>query len=178
MAALATMAANFSHEVGNPLAIIAGIAQELPDGDASPGLPATDLEAGPATARAVADLIESGVVRSAHDVSDGGLLAAAAEMALAGGLGLELAWKKVPRAGAAGDNPFACLFSEEPSRYLLEIEPEAEGALQGAMGKRSLPVSFSVIGRVTDSDRLRLADGDLDVPIEALREAWLGTLDW
>jgi phosphoribosylformylglycinamidine synthase len=163
------------------------------DGDASPVLPDTNLETGPATARAVADLVASGVVRSAHDLSDGGLLAAAAEMALAGGLGLELAWKKIPRAGAANDNPYACLFSEEPSRYLLEIEPDSErefqGAFLGAMGKppaagrrryleTSLPVSCSVIGRINDSSRVRLSDGDLDVPIEAIREAWLGTLDW
>ncbi len=37
MAALATMAANVSHEVGNPLAIIAGIAQELPESEVGPG---------------------------------------------------------------------------------------------------------------------------------------------
>jgi len=39
MAALSTMAANVSHEVGNPLAVIAGVAQALPDAEA-PGGPA------------------------------------------------------------------------------------------------------------------------------------------
>ena len=155
------------------------------DTDETSRAPAVDLRAGPAVARAVHGLIEQGLVRSAHDVSDGGLLVAAAEMAFAGGLGLELSWRDIPWSDAADQSAAACLFSEEPSRYLLEVAPEhaqkLEGVmtqLLGAMGKRSLPVSFAIIGRFNDSARLRLRDGDLDVAIETLHDAWRGTLDW
>src|SRR5690606_34856716 len=53
-----------------------------PAGEA-PLIPRVDLEGGPAAARAVADLIGRGLVLSAHDVSDGGLLCAVAEMLIA-----------------------------------------------------------------------------------------------
>ena len=76
-------------------------------------LPEVDPVVGARVARTVASLIADGQVRSAHDCSDGGLLVAAAEMAIAGGLGLDL----------TVDNDVAHLFSEEPSRYLIEIKP-------------------------------------------------------
>ena len=50
-------------------------------------IPRTDLAMGPRTARAIAGLIQAGLVHSAHDVSDGGLLAAIAEMLIAGSTG-------------------------------------------------------------------------------------------
>ena len=75
-------------------------------GEVDRSLPWPDLTEGPAAAAAVSSLIESGLVRAAHDCSEGGLLVAAAEMALAGGLGLSLQLEEllegdVDRAGAA-----------------------------------------------------------------------------
>ena len=122
------------------------------------GLPAVDPALGARTARFVADLIVAGHVRAAHDCSDGGLLVAAAEMAMAGRLGLDLAL-----------NGLDC-FSEEPSRYLLEIVPDALAHLGD--------VPHTVIGTFNDTARLTLADDPLDIPIDDLLAAWLGTLDW
>ena len=48
-----------------------------------PAYPELNLKIGPATARAVAQCIREGLVRSAHDCSDGGLLVAVAEMLIA-----------------------------------------------------------------------------------------------
>jgi phosphoribosylformylglycinamidine synthase len=105
-------------------------------------VPVTDLERGPLIARRVHAAIAEDLVASAHDCSDGGLLVAAAEMAMAGGLGLDLETVE----------PASC-FSEEPSRYLLEVAPT----------------------------KLRSVRAHLDgVPSVVLgsQAAWLGTLDW
>jgi len=60
----------------------------------------------------VRDLIGSGKVSAVHDISDGGALVAIAEMALAGGIGVEV---KLPTA----DNPAAILFGEDQGRMLV-----------------------------------------------------------
>ena len=49
------------------------------------------------TFKAVTKAIDSGLIKSCHDLSEGGLAVAAAEMAFAGGYGLELDLGKVPR---------------------------------------------------------------------------------
>ncbi len=75
--------------------------------------------------RAVHKAIRAGLVRSCHDLSEGGLAVAAAEMAFAGGLGLRYDLTHVPYAGSKADRTNAALlFSETPSRFLVEIEPE------------------------------------------------------
>ena len=125
-------------------------------------LPAVDPAGGARAARAVAGLIDRGLVRSAHDCSDGGLLIAAAEMAMAGGLGIELAL-----------DGRAC-FSEDPARYLLEIDPGDLDAVTAALSD----LTHVVVGEFTGDRRLTLSDAQLDVPIDELRSAWLGTLDW
>jgi phosphoribosylformylglycinamidine synthase len=121
-------------------------------------MPDVDPVQGARLARRVADLIAAGHVRAAHDCSEGGLLVAAAEMAMAGRLGLDLKLNGLPR------------FSEEPSRYLLEIEPDALVHLGD--------VPHTVIGTFNDTARLTLADDRLDISIDDLLAAWLGTLDW
>ena len=79
-------------------------------------LPRTDLIHGPARAHAIAGLINSGLLQSAHDCSEGGLLVAAAEMGMAGGLGLSLERDLLEHAAG----PYVTLFAETPSRYLLD----------------------------------------------------------
>ncbi len=141
-------------------------------------IPRLDLTAGPANANAVASLIDQGLIRSAHDCSEGGLLIAAAEMAFAGRIGLDMDLAALPTATAL-DTPAAC-FAETPSRYLLEIQPDKLDAVIKSLRKTNTP--FGQVGTFTDHDQLTLRtpqDGRiLDTKLDDLRNAWLGTLDW
>lgn len=144
-------------------------------------IPRVDLKQGPATARAVAGLIAAGHVRSAHDCSDGGLLVAAAEMAFAGriGLDLDLQGQPIPGGSAPLSSVIAC-FAETPGRYLLEITPDRLDAVIRALNEAG--ISFGQIGAFADHDRLTLrtpSDGQLlDASLGELRDAWQAPLDW
>ena len=70
--------------------------------------------------------ILAGTVRACHDVSDGGLLVAVAEMAMAGQVGATLA---VPDQSSGGDHRF--WFGEDQARYVLAV-PDAEALLAAA----------------------------------------------
>ncbi len=147
-------------------------------GNINPHIPRVDLQQGPAHARAVAALIQQGLVASAHDCSDGGLLVAAAEMAFAGRIGLDLDLASLP-APEPLPHAAAC-FAETPSRYLLEVAP---GSLDKVIRSlREAKVPFAQIGTFTPHDRLTLrtpADGQLlDAKLDDLRNAWLKPLDW
>jgi phosphoribosylformylglycinamidine synthase II len=132
-------------------------------------VPTVRLSQGPAIARTVATLIGRGLVRSAHDVSDGGLLPAVAEMLIA-----------TPGLGAALDlhnvhaDPTVAAFSESPSRYVLEISPTNLAPVRDILG--STP--WTRIGEINESGRLVWSTALLDEPVETLAHAWLGTLDW
>ncbi|MCC6907359.1 MAG: phosphoribosylformylglycinamidine synthase subunit PurL [Phycisphaerales bacterium] len=143
---------------------------DAPAGDAS--LPRVDLNFGPQFAAIVSELIRAGLVRAAHDCSEGGLLVAAAEMAIAGDFGVDLDIAALPVEGEVGQ--VVRLFGESPSRYLLEVAEADLSHVERVMG--DLP--FAVIGEVNDSGRLRVDGAGVDVQIEALRRAWQGTLDW
>ncbi|MEO0512842.1 MAG: AIR synthase-related protein [Planctomycetota bacterium] len=126
-----------------------------------------DIAAGPRTARVVAELIAGGHVRAAHDVSDGGLLVAVAEMLLAGSstaapLGLSLDTL----------DPIAA-FAESPSRYVLEVADLARVAeLLGDTPHR-------VLGEINTSGTLAVgSDGPAveDLSVEDLATAWLGNV--
>jgi phosphoribosylformylglycinamidine synthase II len=132
-------------------------------------LPELDLARGPATARAVAAAIAAGLVRSAHDVSDGGLLCAVAEMTIGGGLGATL-----ELSGADHGSHFQQLFNEEPSRYVLEVAPANLPAVRSILAA----VPHEPIGSVVGDGRLRVATAGVDLSIDQLRAAWRGTLDW
>ncbi len=85
-------------------------------------------------------LIREGKVEAVHDVSDGGLLVAVAEMALAGGIGVQL----FPYEGKLPAH--AAWFGEDQGRYVVEASPElAEEIIERA---RLLALPARVVGRV------------------------------
>jgi phosphoribosylformylglycinamidine synthase II len=101
--------------------------------------------------------ILGGGVSACHDVSDGGLLVAVAEMVLAGGVGITLA----DRLGSA--IPF--WFGEDQARYVVATQNPA--ALLREAGSAGVPTT--VIGRAEGSD-LTLPDG-VTISAERLQEA-------
>jgi phosphoribosylformylglycinamidine synthase II len=114
-----------------------------------------------------------GMVKSCHDLSEGGLAVAAAEMAFAGGLGVEFDLKAVPNKQVSRDD--FMLFSESNSRFLIEVAPRDCGDFEDLMRK-----SCTQIGEVTKKNRMLVhgLDGKVvvDADIAELRHAWKKTL--
>jgi len=136
------------------------------------------LAIAPKQLAAVAALIDQQLVRSAHDCSEGGMLVAAAEMAIAGRLGLDLNLAGVPQHDEL-DNLAAC-FAETPTRILLELEPDKLDAVARLLKEQGVP--FGQIGYFNDTRRLTVrndAGGTLaDLAVEDLWAAWRKPLDW
>jgi phosphoribosylformylglycinamidine synthase II len=111
--------------------------------------PPVDLAAERRNGDFVRGEIEAGRVRACHDVSDGGVLVAVAEMALAGDVGARLL------AEPAGAEEHAFWFGEDQARYVLAV---ADGAtLLRAAGAAGIPAL--ILGRAGEED-LTLSDGD------------------
>lgn len=145
----------------------------LPAG-ANAGVPRTNLAQGPRIAAAVAGLIRSGKVASAHDVSDGGTLVAVAEMLIAGSSPRQPIGASLDLAAAFGKGPRALLaeFAETPSSYLLEVAPANIAVVGELLGE----IPYRTLGALDGSGTLTC--GDTTWPVEALAAAWLQPLDW
>jgi len=114
----------------------------------------------------VRTLIRESKVRAVHDVSDGGMLVAIAEMALAGWLGVQL----FPYEGKLPAH--AAWFGEDQGRYVLEVAPAvAEELIERA---RLLALPARVVGRVSGLE-LTLKD-EASLPLADLRRAHEGWL--
>jgi len=90
-------------------------------------VPRPDLQQAPQLMRALHRAIQAGTVRSCHDLSEGGLAVAAAESAFGGCLGATLSLQRVPHQLASdskADRDTTLLYSESPTRFLVEVAPE------------------------------------------------------
>jgi len=99
-----------------------------------------------ATYYALTKAIDAGTVRACHDLSEGGLAVAAAEMTLAGGYGAELDLKKVP-ADLLRRDDFA-LFSESNSRFLVEVAEKDRENFESLMKGKCAEIAKSLKPRV------------------------------
>ncbi|MCS7155727.1 MAG: phosphoribosylformylglycinamidine synthase subunit PurL [Bacteroidota bacterium] len=106
-------------------------------------------------------LIAAGQIRSAHDVSDGGLAVALAESCLFGGLGARI-WVRDPI------RPDALLFGESQSRVIVSAPPQTKAAIEAEA--RRFGLAASLLGRV-GGDRLQINDW-IDLPLEQIREVY------
>ncbi|MBF0531591.1 MAG: phosphoribosylformylglycinamidine synthase subunit PurL [Candidatus Omnitrophica bacterium] len=121
--------------------------------------------------------MQTGLVRSCHDCSDGGLAVALAEMAFAGGMGVSARLERVPYQGAGRREDFI-LFSESNTRFVVEIEPEQQRAFETIL--RGLP--YGLVGRVEAEARLAVYGFKdtalINSNIRDLKEAWQKPLRW
>jgi phosphoribosylformylglycinamidine synthase len=149
-------------------------------------VPTVDADLARRTFEALHAAISAGLVRACHDLSEGGLAVAAAEMAFAGGLGAAIDIGRMPTADDI--SPLSLLFSESNSRFLCEIPRQHAEAFEKCMlaKLRSENVPSNPVGEVLASEQLRLSlvdDGEtvtdlVNVNIATLKESWQAPLRW
>jgi len=160
------------------------IAAELElDGGA---VPQVDLLSAKARYALVHKAMQAGLVNACHDLSDGGLAVALAEMALGGRLGAAVSLDAVPVNGLEKTTAAltSLLYSESASRLLLTV-PKAQAAAFEALftpaSGCTLGLDAARIGAVTPTPVLELSLGAstvLRVESEKLATAFKATLDW
>jgi len=143
------------------------------------GVPKVDAPSAKKTFAAMHAAIHAGLVRACHDLSEGGLAVAVAEMAFAGGLGAKISLADVPfeADGDRSDRPAeVLLFSESNTRFLCEVRAENANAFEAALAD----VPHARIGEVTEAETLEIfAETPLvQADIATLKEAWQKPLRW
>jgi phosphoribosylformylglycinamidine synthase len=125
--------------------------------------PKVDLAAEKKHGDFVRKLIEAGRVDTVHDVSDGGLLVAIAEMAMPRGIGAKIGLAGLPQ-------PIPFWFGEDQARYLIAAPfAEAEKIVEEA---RAAYITVAELGK-TGGDSLTL-DGKDSIKIAALKDGFEG----
>jgi phosphoribosylformylglycinamidine synthase len=128
--------------------------------------PALDLELEMSVQGVVRDGIRSGVVKSAHDCSEGGIAVALAESCIAGDLGAEVHLHDEL-------HPVASLFGETQSRIVVTVaENDADAFVERLVAAE---VPYSVLG-TAGGEHLSIC-GRLEVSIDEMREAHQATLE-
>jgi phosphoribosylformylglycinamidine synthase subunit PurL len=124
-----------------------------------------DLAAEREASDLVREMIRSGLVDTAHDLSGGGEAVALAEMALAGGIGFEYEDYEIESIISTGST-VETLFGEEGAGFLVAVPEERWDDLQNALAG----VDYDRVG-YTAGDRFKI--GDLvDLSLTEMREAY------
>ena len=138
-------------------------------GELDAGLPQVEIGAVAAALAFVRGVVRDGAATAAHDVSDGGLACALAEMAIAAGSGIEADLD--PLVELRGGSGESCLFGEGPGGVVLGVYHDRVDVLLQAAEKAG--VGAFEIGSV-GGDRLSLsaAERDVSVTLADAERAW------
>ncbi|WP_031480617.1 AIR synthase-related protein [Maridesulfovibrio frigidus] len=119
--------------------------------------------------------MRQGLISACHDLSDGGLGVALAEMSLGGRIGAEIDLCSVPCE--YGMSTLSTLYSETASRFAVTVSPEKaqqfEALFEGQFCGR--------IGMTTGLNSFGIAEGTTGIvrsKVHLLAEAFKATLDW
>jgi phosphoribosylformylglycinamidine synthase len=145
-------------------------------------VPQVDAETARRTFVALHTAIDAGLVRACHDLSEGGLAVALAEMAFAGDFGARVELRRVPHDLAVdGRTEAILLFAESNTRFLCEVPAKSAAAFQRALAG----LACAKIGEVTAEKRLQIVDSNesektpvLACELAELKAAWKAPLDW
>jgi phosphoribosylformylglycinamidine synthase len=136
--------------------------------------PQPDLQLAARIFRKLHEAILRGLIRSCHDLSEGGLAVAVAEMAFAGGIGADLT--RMDRV-APQEADEVLLFSESASRFIVEVTPNNATPLEQCFGNDA---PLTRLGQTCKEQRLRIAGANGEWVVWAeladLKEAWQKTL--
>jgi len=153
----------------------------LSSGSCGSEVPRVDTAMAKRTFAAMHHAIKSGAVRACHDLSEGGLAVAAAEMAFAGGYGARIRLSDVPTDVTGSDRSehfeSVLLYSESNTRFLVEVAPDKQAQFTAALQG----VPHAHIGEVTETGCLQIAGKDrllIDAELATLKEAWQKPLRW
>ena len=172
-------AGNLLYLVGNTFDELGGahfaLVNELTGGE----VPKVDAQLAKTTFAHLHSAIKQGCVTSCHDLSEGGLAVAAAEMAFAGEVGATIDLGQVP-ASEDSLTEVAKLFAESNTRLLCEVTAENRANFENCLGSE---VPFACIGQTASEQRLiiRTAAGGeaiIDAPLTDLKSAWQSPLAW
>jgi phosphoribosylformylglycinamidine synthase subunit PurL len=134
--------------------------------------PRLDLEAEADLQTMLVELAKRGLLRSACDVSDGGIAVALAQATFAGGIGA-----RVKQEQALMVHPLFGLFAEPSSTVIVSADPEK--AAEISQIAEHFKFNIARIG-TTGGDRLEIAvygDAFIAAPVSELREPWARTLE-
>jgi phosphoribosylformylglycinamidine (FGAM) synthase-like enzyme len=138
-------------------------------------VPKVRLEQAKKTMDLMTEAIDSAYVRSCHDLSEGGLAVASAEMAFSSGYGLELDLQKVPRTKDLSRDDHV-LFSESNSRFLVEVTEKRRDEFEVLMKD----TVCAEVGKVKKDGYLSVyglsGEEAIHADLEELRRRWKGVL--
>ncbi len=143
-------------------------------GELGPGLPGVEVAEQAGAHRFVREAVRSGRVTAAHDISEGGLACALAEMAIAGGVGATCDLDPLVEArGASGET--AC-FGEGPGGFLLAGPADALDPLVSEADAAG--VDLWLLGTAGgDSIAISAAEVELTVPLAEAERVWRSLVD-
>ena len=123
--------------------------------------------------KSVLEVIDNGLLKSAHDCSKGGLAIAISELCMRNMIGCKVSLEKVPGEKLGVDR---ILFSESHSRYLLSFDKKNLKKLEDLLKKNK--VSFKVIGQF-GGDGIHFVNGVkpiVDLRVDKAQKTWLNSL--
>ncbi|MEY3282146.1 MAG: hypothetical protein RIR86_159 [Acidobacteriota bacterium] len=147
-------------------------------GEIRGAVPRLDLDLEMAVQQATLTAIRKGLVKSAHDCSEGGLAVALAESCFSSyrheALGARVDLAEHAALGGLTDAS-TLLFAESPSRIIISVKPEDAAAVLAIAREANAPCT--IIGTV-ETERLQIGCGTelINQPISQLEEIWRGCL--